>query len=102
MLVKGTQIMSDIPSRLSEIEARLSEIESRNSRVEIDKAWETSKTRIIFIVVLTYLLTSLVFYLIGVNDYYLNALIPTIGYWLSTQSVSLLKKYWVRKRSFQP
>jgi hypothetical protein len=34
---------------------------------------------------------------IGVKDFFLNALIPTIGYYLSTQSFPFLKRWWISK-----
>ncbi len=38
------------------VESRLAEIESRNARVENDKAWETSWTRKISILFMTYMI----------------------------------------------
>lgn len=39
---------------MKSLESRLAEIESRNARVENDKAWETSLTRKISILFMTY------------------------------------------------
>lgn len=75
---------------------RLQRIEQRNKRVEADKAWETCFTRVASITVITYIIASVVMWFIGVGDYLLNALIPTIGYILSTQSLPLIKKWWTK------
>ncbi|MDB5170032.1 MAG: hypothetical protein JWN82_428 [Candidatus Saccharibacteria bacterium] len=77
------------------IEERLTVIEARNGRVESDKAWETSWTRRLSIMALTYIVV--VFYLKFVVhiDPWINALVPVIGFLLSTLTVSFLKKRWI-------
>ncbi|OGZ67095.1 MAG: hypothetical protein A3D35_01535 [Candidatus Staskawiczbacteria bacterium RIFCSPHIGHO2_02_FULL_34_9] len=72
-------------------------IKERNKRVEADKAWETSRFRIFSLCLITYIITAIVFYFIGVKNYLLNAFIPTVGFYLSTQSLPFLKKFWVDK-----
>jgi len=76
---------------------RLEMIEERNKRVEIDKAWETSWTRRIAVTVLTYIVV--VFYLAFVVhvDPWINALVPIIGFLLSTLSISFVKKRWQKR-----
>ena len=81
-----------------EMDERVQRLEERNLKVEDDKAWENSSFRILVITVITYLLTSLVFYVIGLENYLLNATIPTLGFYLSTQTLPRLKGYWFRKR----
>lgn len=75
---------------------KIEALEERNKRVEADKAWETSWFRVACIVVVTYLIASLVMYVIGVEHYLANALIPTIGYFLSTQSFPFVKRWWIK------
>ncbi len=82
---------------IERIKKEVNLIRERNKKVEADKAWETSKFRIIFITVITYIIISFVFFLIGVKNFLLNALIPTIGYYLSTRSLSFIKKWWISK-----
>lgn len=79
------------------IEERLDKIEQRNKKVEADKAWETSWTRRFFIALFTYLVISLYMSAIGVNQPLLNAIIPTIGFLLSTLTLSFVKKIWIDK-----
>lgn len=79
------------------IEQRLAKIEERNQRVEADKAWEVSWTRRISIMVLTYLvIVSYLCFVIHI-DPWINALVPVIGFFLSTLTVSILKRYWLSK-----
>ncbi len=80
-----------------DIEKEINLIQERNKKVEMDKAWETSFTRMFFILVATYIITAIVFYLIGVKNYLVSPLIPTTGYYLSTQSLPFIKKWWVKK-----
>ncbi|MEZ4103761.1 MAG: hypothetical protein R3B60_00555 [Candidatus Paceibacterota bacterium] len=73
------------------------DILKRNRRVEIDKAWETSKTRKLIIAVITYS-TASIFLLIIENDVpFTSALVPTGGYLLSTLSLPVVKMWWVKK-----
>ena len=84
-------------NRIQKIEEEVKSIQDRNSRVETDKAWEVSVFRVLFITAITYLVASLVLYLIGVRDFYLGALVPTVGYFLSTRSLPIVKKWWVNR-----
>jgi len=81
---------------IEELKNEIDLIKQRNRRVEVDKAWETSKTRVGFIVLVTYIVTAMVFYFIGVEDFMLNALIPTVGFYLSTRSLPFVKEWWIK------
>ncbi len=71
-------------------------IKNRNARVEADKAWETSKTRILSLCLITYFVAVIILYILGNNQYFINALIPTLGFFLSTQSLPFIKKWWLK------
>lgn len=77
------------------IEKEIQQIHERNKRVEAEKAWETSFFRIVIICSVTYITTAIVFAVIGVKLYLLNAFIPTIGFFISTQSLPPIKKWWI-------
>jgi len=79
-------------------EERLNKIEERNKRVELDKAWETSFVRILSVCIITYLAAFLVLYSIGVSKPYLSAIIPVLGFMLSTQSIPVIKKHWIKNK----
>ncbi|MBP6921428.1 hypothetical protein KBB89_02695 [Candidatus Gracilibacteria bacterium] len=79
---------------MTTIESRITEIESRNARVEKDKAWETSITRKVSILIMTYGILGLYMYLLGVENWYLHALVPTCGYFLSTLALPVIRKIW--------
>ena len=69
----------------------------RNKRVELDKAWEVSLIRRGFIALLTYAITSLLFWINDLPIPFLQALIPAAAYVISTLSLPWLKKRWQQK-----
>lgn len=75
---------------------KISQILERNSRVEADKAWETSKTRRAVIATITYFVATFFMWRIGVVEPFLNALVPTGGYLLSTLSLGVIKQWWLK------
>ena len=93
--------MNHTEEKLSQLEEKLNQIQARNQKVELDKAWETSNFRIFTLTFFTYFVTSIVFFLIDVRAPLLNALIPTIGFYLSTQSLPLVKSWWIEKKKAQ-
>ena len=74
----------------------LESIKERNKRVEADKAWETSKVRRSIIGITTYLVAVWFMLVVHIEKPWLNALIPTGGYLLSTLSLGFVKKYWIK------
>ena len=83
--------------RIEELQRRVSRIEERNARVEKDKAWEMSITRILVVSVLTYFVAVLAFWMLGNQQFFLNALVPTLAFILSVQSVPMVKKWWMSR-----
>jgi len=81
-----------------EIRSTFAAIQERNLRVEADKAWERSSVRIIALVVMTYIIAVAVLYAIGNDRPLPNALIPALGYFISTRSLSFLRKLWSTRR----
>jgi hypothetical protein len=83
---------------MNNIEKDIKIIKERNKRVEADKEWEVSMFRRITVAIMTYLIVVLFLYIIKASNYWLNALIPTTGFILSTLSLPFIKKWWIRKR----
>ena len=76
------------------LEERISNIEQRNKSVELNKAWETSWMRRILLIVFTYLAIALYLkFIVGINPW-INAVVPSIGFLLSTLTLPLFKKLW--------
>lgn len=80
------------------IEDRIKKIEERNKRVELDKKWETSLTRKICIMILTYIVVIIYSYIVrNYDNILLSSLVPVIGFTLSTLSLKLIRKIWEKK-----
>lgn len=80
------------------VEQEIKAIKERNARVEADKAWEVSAFRVSTICAITYIIAGLVLFVIGSPRWWLNALIPTIGFYLSTRSLPIIKRWWLKFR----
>lgn len=83
---------------IKNLQKEIDKINKRNKRVELEKAWETSLTRKISIVILTYFVMVMVFSIIKVEQPFINAIIPTLGYFLSTLSVGFIKSLWIKNK----
>ena len=83
---------------LNHIENEIREIKQRNKRVELDKAWETSKTRILIISVMTYIIIALFLRAAQVHYPWTNAIVPTLAFAISTFTLPLFRGWWVRKK----
>ena len=83
---------------LKELEEKTIKIEERNKRVELDKSWETSWTRKICIMILTYIVVITYSYVIrNYDNILLSSLVPVIGFTLSTLSLKYIRKIWEKK-----
>lgn len=83
---------------LEQLKNEIREIKERNARVEADKAWETSLFRKILVAVLTYGVIVLFFVVAELPKPFVNAIVPTLGFLLSTLSVSFFKKLWLERQ----
>lgn len=79
------------------VEERLDALESRNKRVEADKKWETSLERRSSILLMTYVVISIFLILIETPNPWVNAIVPSIGFMLSTLTLGWFKRGWVDK-----
>ena len=77
------------------IEQEIKKINERNAKVEKDKAWETSKTRKVLIAVATYFVMVLVMFALEMANPFMGAIIPTLGFVLSTLSINFFKNLWI-------
>ncbi len=79
---------------LSNLDERISRIEKRNKEVELNKSWETSWTRKILLFIFTYLSIALYLKFIVNIDPWVNAIVPAIGFLLSTLTLPYFKTLW--------
>jgi hypothetical protein len=82
--------------KLELIAFALSVLNGCSDCIESNKAWETSWTRRISIACLTYIVVCIFFIYIGVTDPFTNAIVPVIGFLLSTLSIGIIKSVWIK------
>lgn len=81
-----------------DLEKEIENIKKRNKKVELDKKWETSWTRKICIMILTYIVVVIYSYLISkISNIWLSSLVPVIGFTLSTLSLKFVRNIWEKK-----
>lgn len=85
---------------LDQLENRVKEMELHNEVKDTDKAWETSFTRRIVLAGLTYLAIGLYMQSVGITNPWINAIVPSVGFILSTLSLPFFKKLWLKYRIY--
>lgn len=81
---------------ISDLEKEIDKFKARNKRVETDKAWETSLTRRCLLIIFTYLAIGLYLNAIRVENPWLNAIVPSVGFLLSTLTLPYFKNLWIK------
>lgn len=79
---------------MKELENKIQEIIARNKRVELDKRWETSSTRRLFLAILTFIAAYIFLQIIKVENAVYGAMVPTGAFLLQQMTISPLKKIW--------
>lgn len=79
-----------------ELHEQIQLIRERNRKVELEKTWEISLFRKVVIAILTYLIVLIFFLVLKLPKPVVNAFIPTIGFLLSTLSLGICKKIWLK------
>ena len=82
---------------IEKIENEIIKIKKRNKKVEADKAWEVSVVRRVCVAILTYMVIVIFFKVAGLSKPFINSIVPTLGFLLSTLSLSLIKKIWIKR-----
>lgn len=84
---------------INNLEKEIEKIKERNKKVELDKAWETSWIRRIWIMILTYIVVIIYSYLVrNYDNIFLNSLVPVIVFSLSTLSLKFIRKIWEKNK----
>ena len=92
----------NIEESVTKLEKEIAVIKIRNQSVEVDKAWETSFARRVFIAIFTYLSIGIYMWAIQIDRPWLNAIVPTIGFTLSTLTLPFFKSLWLKKWQKHP
>ena len=88
----------NVEKEIQKLRGDIEAIQTRNRRVEADKAWETSKTRSLFISLVTFSLAYFFMVLIDERQSFWKALAGSLAYLASTTTYGILKKWWLKKR----
>jgi len=83
---------------IDQLQLEIEEIKKRNQRVEADKAWETSWTRRLIVLALTYIVIVIFFFFVQLPSPFLNAIVPSLAFVLSTLTIPLFKKWWLKSK----
>lgn len=78
------------------LEKEIEKLKERNRRVETDKAWETSFTRRGLLIIFTYLAIGFYLSAIQIENPWLNAIVPSVGFLLSTLTLPYFKNLWIK------
>ena len=79
-----------------QLELEIEKIKARNMSVGADKAWETSYTRRVILMIFIYIAVGLYFSAIKLPNGWLDAIVPSIGFLLSTLTIPFFKSIWLR------
>lgn len=92
----------ELVETLEDLKKEIEEIKKRNERVELDKAWEISWTRRLIVALFTYLSVSLYLNAIQIPNPWQSAVVPTVGFLLSTLTLPFFKNLWSRFKRGNP
>ncbi|MFH1849220.1 MAG: hypothetical protein ABH879_03450 [archaeon] len=81
---------------LKSVEQQIKAIQDRNKGVEASKAWETSLARRAVLVLFTYLAVGCYLRAANIPKPWLNAIVPSVAFMLSTLTLPMLKKQWIK------
>lgn len=81
---------------IESLEKEIGKLKERNKRVELDKRWETSYARRGLLIIFTYLAIGFYLNAINVLNPWLNAIVPSIGFLLSTLTLPYFKNLWIK------
>ncbi len=88
-------------SKHNQIEDQLAKLEFKCKSNDLNYAWNNSWFRRIMTAVLTYLVVLLFFVVGQLPRPLINALIPTVGFILSTLTIGYFKKIWIKYIYFE-
>ena len=87
-------------NEVKKLQREIDLIKKRNNRVEKEKAWETSWTRRIYIIITTYIVIAVIFTVLQLEKTLVNAIIPAVAFFVSTTSLNIIKEWWLKKINY--
>ena len=92
---------NEMISRMDDLQTEILQLQQRNREKDRGKEFESSYTRVIFLMAVTYftLLTYMALVIKSANPY-LDAIVPTVGFNISTWSLPYVKEWWIQARHY--
>lgn len=84
--------------KIEQLEKDIQLLQKRNNLVELDKAWERSNLRRILIIMFTYIIIGTYLMAIKVDRPWVNAIVPAVGFTLSTLTLPFFKRLWIKRK----
>lgn len=81
---------------ITDLEKEVEKLKERNRKVELDKGWETSFTRRGLLIIFTYLAIGFYLNTIRIENPWLNAIVPSVAFLLSTLTLPYFKNLWAK------
>lgn len=88
--------LQNLDEKVSLLEEKVEKIRLIDKYEVIQRNWRTSKTRIIYLAVSTYVLSLIVLILAGLENPFFAALVPAAGVLISFPSFPLIKRLWLK------
>ncbi len=81
---------------MEDLKKEIEKLKARNQEVEANKAWETSITRRLVLMLLTYIAIGAYMQAVQIPDPWINAIVPAVAFMLSTLTLPYFKKIWLK------
>jgi hypothetical protein len=92
---------NEMITRLDQMQSEIHALQRRNFEKDRGKEFESSYTRVIFLMAVTYFtLLAYMALVIQSNHPYLDAIVPTVGFNISTWSLPYVKEWWIQARHY--
>lgn len=79
------------------LQAEIDTLRARELKLESYKAWETSYCRLGVLVTKTYIVAAVFLQTIGAQRPLVGALVPVLGYVISTLTLPIIRRWWVQR-----
>lgn len=86
--------MADLAAAVAELQQAVAELKQRNERKDFEKRWEVGPARTLLIIALTYGCLFCYMWLVNMEAALLSAVVPTVGYALSTLAFPGARDRW--------
>ena len=88
-----------LEERLEFLQTEIEALQQRNFDKDRGKEFESSYTRVFFLMFVTYWTLFGYMYIIDTNNPWLDAIVPTVGFNISTWGLPVVKEYWIQTPS---